>query len=143
MDCRQDSYVKFTCMCWPSIHRHEKFKFRLDKPNPAFDVLVLQYSEILAKLTDKGNMQVNLVLKTHKKFEKVTVLFRRKHFIISVVANRHSANKKRESDFNFVAKIVNILVQYPYTSLCCFILQYCSVLNTSLLPVGYITNSKE
>lgn len=56
MDCRQDSYVKSTCMCWPSIHWNEKFRFRLDKPNPAFDVLVVQYLEILAKLTDKGNM---------------------------------------------------------------------------------------
>lgn len=56
MDCRQDSYVKSTHMCWPSIHQNEEFRFRLDKPNPAFDVLVLQYLEILAKLTDQGSM---------------------------------------------------------------------------------------
>lgn len=56
MDCRQDSYVKSTCMCWPSIHWDEKFRFRLDKPNPPFDVLVQQYLEILAKLADKENM---------------------------------------------------------------------------------------
>lgn len=43
-------------MCWPSIQWNEKFRFRLDKPNPAFDVLVLQYLDILAKLTDKRNM---------------------------------------------------------------------------------------
>lgn len=64
MDCRQDSCVKSLSMCWPSIHQNEKFRFRLDKPNPAFDVVVLQYLEILAKLTDKRSMWVNVVLKS-------------------------------------------------------------------------------
>lgn len=77
-----------------------------------------------------------LYLKLFKKIEEVTFLFRRKHFIILAVANKHVANKEQESDFNFIAKAMNILKQLPYTSLYCFILQYCSVLNTSVLPVG-------
>lgn len=63
MDCRQDSYVKSLSMCWASIHWNKKFRFRLDKPNPVFDVVVLQYLEILAKLTDKRSIWVNVVLK--------------------------------------------------------------------------------
>lgn len=50
-------------MYWASIHWNEKFRFRLDKPNPDFDVVVLQYLEILAKLTDKRSIWVNVVLK--------------------------------------------------------------------------------
>lgn len=63
MDCRQDSYVKSLSMYWASSHWNEKFRFRLDKPNPDFDVVVLQYLEILAKLTDKRSIWVNVVLK--------------------------------------------------------------------------------
>lgn len=49
-----------------------------------------------------------LYLKFFKKIEKVTFLFRRKHFIISVVANKYITNKEQESDFNFTAKAMNI-----------------------------------
>lgn len=33
---------------------------------------------------------------------------------MSVVANKHVANKKREKDFNLTAKAMNILMQLPY-----------------------------
>lgn len=50
-------------MCWPSVNWNEQFSFRLDKPNPAFDVVVLQYLEVLAKLIEKMSIWVNVVIK--------------------------------------------------------------------------------
>lgn len=42
--------------------------------------------------------------KEKKRKEKMMVLFRRKHFIIPVVAKKHIANEERESEFNLTAK---------------------------------------
>lgn len=77
---------KKVTICRLSIYQDKEFRFRFDKPNPAFDVGVLQSLEISAKLIDRRSMWANVALQSlYRKniyFEKVTFWFRRKHFII-------------------------------------------------------------
>lgn len=69
-----------------SIYQDKEFRSRFDKPNPAFDVGVLQSLLISAKLTDRRSMWANVALQSLYRrniyFEKMTFWFRRKHSII-------------------------------------------------------------
>lgn len=47
-----------------SIYQDKEFRFRFDKPNPAFDVGLLQSLQISAKLTDRKSVWANVALQS-------------------------------------------------------------------------------